>query len=253
MRFIIYSVFMIGIILLISFFLYHSDHLRQNLWLFFSLAIFILMIIYSVSLFRVQKLFILALLLSTALLAPLIHISALVNEYGLFIPAGIMLLLLFIVYMLYAREHLSHEESALTLMRVYLGLYLLIHASNKLFAGNTSFSENVNYFISLNIPKADYFVVMAGVYEFLGGLFLTVGLFTRLSAVLSSVYLLIAVILGHHFFMGFLWTSTGGGWEYPVLWIVFTMIFAYLGGGKCSVDYLLKRDKRYPRWYQDFM
>jgi putative oxidoreductase len=253
MRFIIHSILIIAIILLISFIFYHSYHLHSNLWLFLSMIGFLFCLLCSLLLFKIKKLFIPALLLSTASIVPLMHISSLVNEYGIFIPAGIILGLLFLLYLLYAKDNLSDKETTLTLMRIYLGLYLLVHASNKLFAGDMAFLENVHYFTDLNIPKPNYFVIMAGLYEFLGGLSLTLGLFTRLSAIFSSSYLLIALILGHHFFVGFIWTTAGGGWEYPVLWIVFTMMFGYLGGGKCSMDAFLFSDKQYPRWYHDFI
>jgi putative oxidoreductase len=77
------------------------------------------------------------------------------------------------------------------------------------------------------------FAALAGGTEFFGGLFLALGLMTRLSALAVCVlmaYAAFAVHLGN----GFFWTA--GGLEYPLLWGLVALGFVIRGAGAYSVD-----------------
>src|SRR4029078_12285209 len=65
---------------------------------------------------------------------------------------------------------------------------------------------------------------------------LTLGLFTRPIALLGSVYLLMSMLLGGHFQIGYVWALPEGGYEFGVFWAVMIAAFAVLGGGPYSVD-----------------
>jgi putative oxidoreductase len=59
--------------------------------------------------------------------------------------------------------------------------------------------------------------------------------------------------MGHHFSNGFIWASQGGGWEYPVLWTVLIISFAFFGAGDFSLDRSLKNRFNIPLWIKHLM
>jgi len=72
---------------------------------------------------------------------------------------------------------------------------------------------------------------------------LTVGLLSRPVALLGSVYLLMSMLLGGHFKIGYVWALPDGGYEFGVFWAVMIAVFAVLGGGRNSVDCELWRSE----------
>jgi len=62
------------------------------------------------------------------------------------------------------------------------------------------------------------------------------GLFTRPVALLASVYLLLSMLWGGHFHIGYVWALPDGGYEFGVFWAVMVAVFAVVGGGPLSVD-----------------
>jgi putative oxidoreductase len=79
-------------------------------------------------------------------------------------------------------------------------------------------------------------VALAGSIEVICAIGLTLGLFTRPIALLGSVYLLMSMLLGGHFQIGYVWALPEGGYEFGVFWAVMIAAFAVLGGGPYSVD-----------------
>jgi putative oxidoreductase len=69
------------------------------------------------------------------------------------------------------------------------------------------------------------------------------GLFTRPVALLGSVYLLMSMLLGGHFRIGYVWALPEGGYEFGVFWAAMIAVFAVLGGGRYSVDRQLWRSE----------
>jgi putative oxidoreductase len=69
------------------------------------------------------------------------------------------------------------------------------------------------------------------------------GLFTRPAALLASVYLLMSMLLGGHFNIGYVWALPDGGYEFGVFWAAMIAVFAVLGGGRNSVDSELWRSE----------
>jgi putative oxidoreductase len=62
------------------------------------------------------------------------------------------------------------------------------------------------------------------------------GLFTRPVALLGSVYLLMSMLWGGHFQIGYVWALPNGGYEFGVFWAAMIAVFAALGGGRYSAD-----------------
>ena len=86
-------------------------------------------------------------------------------------------------------------------------------------------------------------VALAGSIELISAVGLTLGLFTRPVALLGSVYLLMSMLLGGHFQIGYVWALPDGGYEFGVFWAAMVAVFAVLGGGVNSVDRVLWRSE----------
>jgi putative oxidoreductase len=138
---------------------------------------------------------------------------------------------------------LSLNDLALTFMRVYVGLMFVPHFGSHILGGPFQFNIYTLYFQSLGIPLPAMQVALAGSVELFSAIGLTLGLFTRPVALLGSVYLLMSMLLGGHFKIGYVWALPDGGYEFGVFWAVMIAVFAVLGGGRYSVDWQLWRSE----------
>jgi putative oxidoreductase len=130
----------------------------------------------------------------------------------------------------------STDAAAWLIVRLAAGLTLMPHGAQKLFGwfGGGGLDGTAQFFEqNLGLTPGLVFALLAGTTEFFGGLFLALGLLTRLSALAATVLLAYAVF-AVHFANGFFWTS--GGFEYPLLWGLVTLAFVLRGGGALSLD-----------------
>jgi len=135
----------------------------------------------------------------------------------------------------------SLNASALTFIRVYLGLMFVPHFGSHILGGPYQFKIYVLYFESLGLQMPAMQVLLAGSVELITAIGLTLGLFTRPVALLGSVYLLLSMLWGGHFHIGYVWALPDGGYEFGLFWAVMIAVFAVLGGGRNSVDWALWR------------
>ncbi len=138
-------------------------------------------------------------------------------------------------------------EWQLLFVRLYIGYDLIPHFTEKLFAGHIRM-EDVDAFAQLGISHPYIVVIFAGIIEFLGSLSLSCGFFTRIGSIGLFIYIIVAAILGHHFELGFIWASHGGGWEYPVLWAMLILTFSIFAPYKFSVDRFMLNHLTLPKW-----
>jgi len=92
------------------------------------------------------------------------------------------------------------------------------------------------WFESIGIPFPTLNAYMAASTELLGVILLTLGLFTRLISIPLIVVMIVAIAtvhLSHGFSAG------DNGFEIPLYYMLFLALFASLGAGKLSLDYLL--------------
>ena len=126
------------------------------------------------------------------------------------------------------------EPYSMTLLRVAAGLWFVPHGMQKLFgafggggiSGRAGFLESVGY----SMPMV--WATMIALLEFFGGLALAIGFLTRPVALAFFIFMVNATIF--HWSNGFFWTA--GGWEYPALWAVVSLVFVIRGGGELSID-----------------
>lgn len=129
----------------------------------------------------------------------------------------------------------SHREHWLDCIRIYLGLGLF--ARGLLLISNTS----SNYLVDL-VQQSGQTWLLGGIFlhyvilaHFLGGLLLTIGLFTRIAAILQIPILAGAVFVVHRH-EGLL--ALGQSLEFSALVLFLLAIFAISGAGKLSLDYV---------------
>jgi putative oxidoreductase len=133
-------------------------------------------------------------------------------------------------------REVSLQESTLTFIRVYVGLMFVPHFGSHILGGPFQFKIYTLYFESLGIHMPAMQVALAGSIELISAVGLTLGLFTRPVALLGSVYLLMSVLLGGHFQIGYVWALPDGGYEFGVFWAAMIAVLAVVGGGRNSAD-----------------
>lgn len=135
-----------------------------------------------------------------------------------------------------ASSVMSASDWHLTFLRIYIGFDMVPHFTEKLFAGPGTRQEDVTAFANFGLPMPEAFVILGGLCEIGIAIGIGMGLLTRLAALCSILYFLVATLIGGHFGLGFIWASAGGGWEYPVLMMVLFLSFMVRGGSAFSID-----------------
>ncbi len=156
--------------------------------------------------------------------------------------------LVFVQFILRAARESSLNDAALTFIRVYLGLMFVPHFGSHILGGPFQFNIYTLYFASLGLHLPAMQVLLAGSVELITAIGLVLGLFTRPVALLGSVYLLLSMLWGGHFHVGYVWALPEGGYEFGVLWAVMVAVFAVLGGGPLSVDNTIRQSDFQNRW-----
>jgi len=124
----------------------------------------------------------------------------------------------------------STAPLAALLLRVSLGIMFLAHASLKIFM--FSVPGFVGYFGSLGLPAVLAYGVIA--LELLGGIALILGIYASLIALPLALELLGTIALVHGA-NGWLFSSKGGGWEFPAFWVVGLIALFLLGDGAMAL------------------
>ena len=129
---------------------------------------------------------------------------------------------------------------ALPLLRIMLGVILIPHGAQKLFGwfGGAGFTRFIQIFESIGYRPGTLWVTAVALTEFVGGILLVLGLFTRFAALAVVIFMIVAV----HFTSakGFFWTQQG--LEYSLLIGVVALVFLIRGAGDYSVDQKLGRE-----------
>lgn len=234
---------------------------------FFSLVWSLLTIAFLVIAYQSSRV---GFLLSFFSLLVLLRILSENHLYGV-IPVFLIFLMLVILFFYIVYHNIRHFSASqqffygipvrislmewhLIFVRMYIGFDLIAHCAEKLFSGPVPFQADVKAFAALGITHPEFFVTLAGLIELAGAISLGLGFFTRLGAMGTTLYLLLATALGHHFRLGFTWVDPGGGWEYPVMWGVLILSFGLLGDtGKYSIDSVLQEKYKLPRGLKKLM
>jgi putative oxidoreductase len=124
----------------------------------------------------------------------------------------------------------------LLLLRVTLGVIFVYHGYPKLF-GHTR--DAMQSFAHMGLPG--YFVYIAGVIEFFGGLMLIAGLFTRVAGLLLAAEVAVGLWKVHNIISN---PMAVQNYELPLVLAVSTFALATVGAGLISFDQALFREGR---------
>lgn len=127
----------------------------------------------------------------------------------------------------------SHKSSSaplgIALLRVSLGVMWTAHALLKLLV--FSLAGTAQYFESVGLPGLLAYPVF--VAELLGGIALLLGIYARQVALALAPLMTVAAWV--HVPNGWVHTSPGGGWEYPVFLISASIALWLLGDGAAAL------------------
>jgi putative oxidoreductase len=126
---------------------------------------------------------------------------------------------------------------AALLLRLALALLFLSHAALKIFVFTPS--GFVSYFGTLGLPEWFAYAIIA--LEIVGGVALIVGVLARWVALVFAAELIGTIVMVHGA-KGFVFSSPGGGWEYPAFAAAAAVALALLGDG----PYVLLKSCRSP-------
>jgi putative oxidoreductase len=124
----------------------------------------------------------------------------------------------------------SNQSWGITVLRVVVGIVYLAHGWQKLFG--MGFHGVAGFFGSAGIPLPFVAAVIVTLVEFLGGIALIIGLFTRWAAALNGFDMIVAILLVH-LKNGFM---KPGGFEHPLTLLAACIALVWLGPGAASVD-----------------
>ncbi len=97
------------------------------------------------------------------------------------------------------------------------------------------------WFGSMGIPFPTLNAYMAATTEITGVVLLTLGLFTRIISI-PMIIIMIVAIKTVHLAHGF--SAGDNGFEIPLYYMLFLLIFVAFGAGKFSLDQLLFKDEK---------
>lgn len=126
------------------------------------------------------------------------------------------------------------QPLALLVIRLALGAIMATHGYHKVFGGLHQFAQMVG---SMGVPT--WLAYVAAFTEFLGGLLLLAGFFTRPAALAVCVDLIVA-IWKVHLHSGLLGSPERPGYEFPLAAAALAFALIFFGGGPISLDHVLR-------------
>lgn len=124
---------------------------------------------------------------------------------------------------------------ASTILRIPVGLILMAHGAQKLFAmfGGYGLEGTGQFMASLGLEPGYLMALLAGSAEFFGGAALVIGLLVRPASAVIAFTMLMAIITVHisnGLFMA------NNGYEYALTLLVVAVSLVFSGAGSYSVD-----------------
>ena len=113
------------------------------------------------------------------------------------------------------------------ILRAVLGAIFIAHGFAKVAHGMPEFTRTV---ARLGFPMPGAFAWAAALAEFLGGICVLVGLFTRYAALAIAIDMAVAIVKVH------LHQGLVGGYEFPLALFAVALAVVLLGAGPASID-----------------
>jgi Predicted membrane protein len=137
----------------------------------------------------------------------------------------------------------DHLSVALFLLRVILGVVFFAHGAQKVFGwfGGYGLSGTVGYFKDVvHVPAL--LAYLGPFVEFVGGIALLFGVFTKAAALGIFIMMLVATLKVHlpmGFFLSGKGDGKGQGYEFALTLAIISLVLILLGGGLYSIDNLI--------------
>ncbi len=133
----------------------------------------------------------------------------------------------------------SSINLGILLLRLFIGVCFVIHGLGKLgLVGPGNMAGFAGWLRSMGLPFPEFQARLAMVAELIGGILITIGLCTRIGALLCCFTMLVAALIGHKG-GGYLITNTPPGNEYALNLSAICLVIILLGPGAYSLDSLL--------------
>ena len=138
----------------------------------------------------------------------------------------------------------TNNDVALTILRLVLGIVFFAHGSQKMLGwfGGFGFHGTMGFFTHMGMPAPMAFLIIFT--EFFGGLGLIFGLLTRIAALGIDGLMIGAIFMVHlqnGFFMNWMGTQKGEGFEFHLLAIGMAAALLLRGAGAFSLDRALSK------------
>ena len=143
---------------------------------------------------------------------------------------------------MFTRLLATSDDRILTLIRLVLGVVFFAHGAQKMLGwfGGFGFHGTMGMFTHGGMPAPLAFLIICT--EFFGGLGLILGLLTRIAALGITGLMLGAIFMVHlpnGFFMNWMGTQKGEGFEFHLLAIGMALALLVRGAGAFSCDRFL--------------
>ena len=126
------------------------------------------------------------------------------------------------------------QPLALLIMRIALGAIMTAHGYHKVFGG---LHHTVQWMASLGIPS--WLAYVSSFAEFLGGILILGGFFTRVAAFAICIDLGVAIWKAH-LHNGLLGGPDRPGYELPLAAATLAFALIFFGGGPSALDHILR-------------
>jgi putative oxidoreductase len=135
------------------------------------------------------------------------------------------------------------QSPFLLLVRLYWGWQLIESGWGKLH----NLEKVTEFFTSLSLPMPAQMAVFISCVEFFGGLFLAIGLFSRMTALVLTINMIMAYVTAdREALLSFFSDPDKFSAAAPYVFLVASLIILIFGPGKFCVDYLLRRFTHLP-------
>jgi putative oxidoreductase len=138
----------------------------------------------------------------------------------------------------------TSNDVALTTLRVVLGVVFFAHGAQKMLGwfGGYGFHGTMGFFTHMGMPAPVALLIICT--EFFGGLGLLLGLLTRIAAIGVFGLMVGAIFMVHlqnGFFMNWMGTQKGEGFEFHLLVLAIAAALLLRGAGAFSLDRSLSK------------
>src|SRR6266403_469085 len=135
------------------------------------------------------------------------------------------------------------QSPFLLLIRLYWGWQLIQSGWGKLH----NLEKVTEFFTSLGLPMPAQMAAFISCVEFFGGLFLAIGLFSRMTALVLPINMIMAYVTAdREALLSFFSDPDKFSAAAPYVFLIASLIILIFGPGKFCVDYLLRRFAHLP-------